>query len=80
MQNCDRMVIRSWTSKILNLTIEIDLDKCNGNGSCVAACPTGVFEVVDGKAICLTIDDCIECCDCVVACREKAIKHSSCLQ
>ena len=61
-----------------NVTIEIDEDKCIGSGECVSACPTSVFELVDGKAHATNISDCTECCVCVDACPTKAIQHSSC--
>jgi electron transfer flavoprotein alpha subunit len=31
------------------MTIQIDLEKCTGCGSCVPVCPFGVMELVDDK-------------------------------
>lgn len=72
------MAIKTWKSDESDVTIEIDYDKCKGHGNCVDECPSEVFKLVDGKATCPGIDDCIECCVCVEGCPESAIKHSSC--
>jgi len=61
-----------------DIKITIDLEKCTGSGECVTACPVEIFEVVDGKAVCKHIGECIECCACVNACPNDAIEHSSC--
>jgi NAD-dependent dihydropyrimidine dehydrogenase PreA subunit len=61
-----------------NVTIKVDHDKCEGAGECVTACPVEIFEVVDGKAVCKNVEECIECCACVNACPVEAIEHSSC--
>lgn len=74
------MVIKSWESESLGITIEIDYGKCKGSGKCVEECPSDVFLIVNDKCMCLTIDDCVDCCACVDACPEGAIKHSSCLE
>ena len=60
------------------IKITIDLDKCTGSGECAVACPVEIFEVVDGKAVCKNVSECIECCACVNACPNSAIEHSSC--
>jgi NAD-dependent dihydropyrimidine dehydrogenase PreA subunit len=73
------MTIKSWKSELLSLTIEIDYELCKGHGKCVTECPSDVFELINGKSACITIDDCVECCECVDACPENAIRHSSCL-
>lgn len=70
------MVVKKYENA--NVTIEIDEDKCIGSGECVSECPAGVFELVDGKAHPVRIEDCTECCICVEACPTNAIKHSSC--
>ncbi len=51
--------------------IEIDLEKCNGCGSCEPVCPFGVIEVIDGKA--QVGEGCNLCGACVEACTFDAI-------
>lgn len=70
------MVVKKYEGE--NTTIEIDEDKCIGAGECVNACGTGVFELIDGKAQAINVNDCTECCACVESCPTGAIKHSSC--
>jgi NAD-dependent dihydropyrimidine dehydrogenase PreA subunit len=61
-----------------DISISIDYDKCTGVGECVTVCPVDIFNVQDGKAVCVNVGDCIECCACVSACPNDAIEHSSC--
>ena len=72
------MVVKTWKSDELGVTIEIDHDKCEGYAECVSVCPADVFEIVDEKATAPNVDECAECCACVEACPVNAIKHSSC--
>lgn len=72
------MVVKTYKSEKLGITIEIDHDKCNGDGECVSVCPSEVFELVDEKSTAPNVDECVECCACVEACPTGAIKHSSC--
>jgi NAD-dependent dihydropyrimidine dehydrogenase PreA subunit len=72
------MVVKKYENKGATVTIEIDEDKCNGDGACVEQCPVTVFDLVDGKSKATRVDDCTECCICVDACPTQAIKHSSC--
>jgi NAD-dependent dihydropyrimidine dehydrogenase PreA subunit len=60
------------------IKITVDMDKCTGAGECVTSCPVDIFEVVDGKAVCKNVEECIECCACVSACPNDAVEHSSC--
>lgn len=69
---------KRWESKELGVVIEVDYDKCSGIGQCVAVCPSGVYELVQGKTTAPNIDGCIQCCACQEACPVVAIKHSSC--
>ena len=61
-----------------DIKITVDYDKCTGAGDCVTACPVDIFEVIDGKAVCKNVGECIECCACVSTCPNDAIEHSSC--
>jgi len=70
--------MRKWESKKLGVVIEVDYHKCTGIGQCVAVCPSGVYEIVNGKTTCPNIDECIQCCACQEACPVTAIKHHSC--
>lgn len=73
------MTLKTWKSELLGITIDIDHDDCTGCGDCAVVCLSEVIEIVDGKSICLVIDNCTECCACVEECPEKAIVHSSCM-
>ena len=53
------------------MTINIDLEKCTGCGSCEPVCPFGIIEVVDEKA--QVKEGCNLCGACVEACPEDAI-------
>ena len=74
------MAIKSWHSDLLDLTIEIDHDKCTGCNKCVETCMSDVFILVNEKSVCLAIDDCTECCICTDSCPDGVIKHSSCME
>ena len=73
------MTVKTWKSELLGVTIDIDYEKCTGCGNCVDQCPSDVYELINEKSACIAIDDCVECCACVDACQESAIKHHSCL-
>jgi NAD-dependent dihydropyrimidine dehydrogenase PreA subunit len=70
--------MKKWESKKIGVVIEADYEKCKGYGECVLACPSSVYELVDGKTTAPNIDDCIQCCACQDACPTKAIRHHSC--
>ena len=53
--------------------IDVDKDKCVGDGECVNACPAQVYELVDGKAEPVNADECLGCETCVEVCPEGAI-------
>jgi NAD-dependent dihydropyrimidine dehydrogenase PreA subunit len=53
--------------------VEVDKDKCVGDEECVGACPSQVFEMVDGKAEPVEMDECLGCETCVEVCPEDAI-------
>ncbi len=54
----------------------VNKDKCTGDEECVSACPSQVFEMVDGKADPVEADECIGCETCVEVCPEEAITVS----
>ena len=70
------MDIKTWKSD--TVTIQVDYDKCQGQGDCVDACPSEVYELTDGKTVPVNIDECVECCTYVETCPEGAIDHSAC--
>lgn len=54
--------------------IEIDLEKCTGCGTCTAVCPSGVYEIKEGKSIVVNLDACLTCRACETQCPNSAIK------
>jgi len=70
------MVVKEFTSD--DWTIKIDHEKCTGSAECINVCPSGVFELIDGKSHATKVDECVECCACVDACPTGAIEHTSC--
>lgn len=50
----------------------VDLEKCNGNGACVEACPVEAITLVDNKAK-IDADECIDCGACVDECPQHAL-------
>jgi NAD-dependent dihydropyrimidine dehydrogenase PreA subunit len=55
------------------VTLKLNADLCTGCGMCTMVCPHAVFEVVNGKARIIDIDDCMECGACSNNCRFGAI-------
>jgi len=60
--------------------VEVDLNKCDGNGTCVDVCPVDVFELQElaeyegkTKAVVVDNDAGIACRACEVQCPEQAI-------
>ncbi|MFO7761341.1 MAG: ferredoxin [Thermodesulfobacteriota bacterium] len=53
--------------------VTVDKDKCTGDEECVNACPSGVLEMVDGKADPVNMDECLGCETCVEVCEAGAI-------
>ena len=48
--------------------VTVDHDKCTGAEQCVENCPTGVYEMVDDKAVPINPDECIGCETCMEVC------------
>lgn len=58
---------------MLRKIIKIDKEKCNGCGSCAAACHEGAIEMINGKAVLTREDYCDGLGDCLPACPTNAI-------
>ena len=54
--------------------IKINKEKCDGCGNCVDACPFGVLEIKNGKAVVKDSENCKGCGACVCACPNNAIE------
>ncbi len=55
------------------VTLELDVELCNGCGSCVEVCPRAVFVIADRRASLADRDACIECGACALNCVPGAI-------
>ncbi|MCK4497963.1 4Fe-4S binding protein [Candidatus Bathyarchaeota archaeon] len=54
--------------------VKVDLEKCDGCGTCVDTCPVEVFEMKDDKSIPAKQEECLECKACEVQCPSGAIE------
>lgn len=52
---------------------KVDLEKCNGCGSCADVCPSECFVIEKEKSKVVNPDDCVDCESCVENCPEGAI-------
>lgn len=55
------------------MRLKIDTERCIGCGTCIAVCPTGVFEMREGKSVIAHPGACIGCKACILNCPESAI-------
>jgi ferredoxin len=53
--------------------VQFNLEKCNGCGFCVKACPADAIKLQDKKAKLNDRYECMACADCVAICPEKAV-------
>jgi len=53
--------------------VAVDPELCEGCESCVDICPSEVFEIQDGLAVPVNMDDCVGCESCVEECPNDAI-------
>jgi ferredoxin len=55
------------------VTLELDVDKCNGCLQCTLVCPHAVFEMHDKRARIADKGACMECGACALNCAQGAI-------
>jgi NAD-dependent dihydropyrimidine dehydrogenase PreA subunit len=51
---------------------QVDIQKCDGCGTCVDTCPSAAIALVDEKAV-INRDECAECGSCESECPNEAI-------
>ena len=54
--------------------IKVDIEKCDGCGTCVDVCPVEVFEIREGKSVAVNPGECISCRICELECPNNAIE------
>lgn len=57
----------------MGYTVNVDVDKCVGDGECVDVCPVEVYELQGGKAVAVNEEECLGCESCVEVCDQGAI-------
>ena len=53
--------------------IEINKDKCDGQGECVEICPTESLSLNNGKCEVGNAEECVGCMSCIEVCSAQAI-------
>lgn len=71
-----RIPIYDDPNQIINGRVEIDVEKCNGCGWCMRACPADALVLINKKSEMRTdqFNECMGCGDCSAICPEEAIK------
>ena len=54
--------------------VKVDVEKCDGCGTCIDTCPVEVFEIRQDKSQPVQPDECLACRACEVQCPETAIE------
>lgn len=54
--------------------IKIDVEKCDGCGTCVDVCPVEVLEVREVKSVVVNLDECLVCRACEAQCPNEVIE------
>ncbi len=56
------------------VTLQLDVETCNGCSMCVMVCPHEVFDIQERKAVIIDRNACIECGACAINCPVNAIR------
>ncbi|MEI6898786.1 MAG: mercury methylation ferredoxin HgcB [Bacteroidota bacterium] len=59
------------------VTLELDIEKCNGCRICIIVCPHDVFRTENRKVSIVNKDSCMECGACAMNCEPGAITVKS---
>jgi len=56
--------------------VEVDEERCTGCGECVDSCPGEVYELENGRAVPVRMDECHGCHTCEAVCPVEALRIS----